>query len=183
MRRRKRRSNEDTELTIKVERFEADVEVRLNLELSTVHPSSDDRDDEPVFPASTKLRIRGHATQPQERAGEAYEITLSGEPSARMQLKLKDVHVHDEGHAPVYRTFKGEDIPVYNAPPGFATFQRRRKDGVSHAWITLEPRIVTDMLLIAQLKRPLFLAIDEMKVEKERWIRGISLQTADSTKR
>jgi hypothetical protein len=31
-----------------------------------------------------------------------HEITLSGESSARMQLKLKDIHVHKEDHAPVW---------------------------------------------------------------------------------
>src|SRR5262249_47650194 len=128
--------------------------------------------------ASTKLYLRGHVTHPKERAGETYEVTVSGESSARMQLKLKDVHAYED-HAPVYRTYKGEDIPVYRAPPGFATFQRRRRVGASRAWIRMERQVVTDMLLLAQLKRPLFLAIQEMKFEGERWIRSISLHTID----
>jgi hypothetical protein len=176
--RRSRKGEAHTHLAIQVEGFEADVEARLHIDLITSRPAYA-TDEDPVFPASTRLKIRGHATYPEGRAAEAYEITLWGNSSGRTPMTLKEIHVHDEHHVPMYRKYRGEDFPVYRVPSGLSTLERRREDKVWQAWINHEPRLVSDMLLLMKLERPLFLAIHEMKVERRRWIRSISLQTTD----
>jgi len=37
------------------------------------------------------------------------------------------------------------------------------------------------MVLLLRLERPLYLTIEEVQFERERWIRDISLQTVDPT--
>jgi hypothetical protein len=178
MSRRKKASEEHTHLAIRVDGFDARAEVGLHIDLLSSRPVFATKDDF-VFPASTRLILRGRSTYPEERAGDAYEITLWGEPSARARLTLKDIHVHDEHHVPLYRKYRGEDVPVYEVPSGLATLERRRADRVWQAWISDEPRLISDTLLLVKLERPLFLAIHEMMVERRRWIRSISLQTTD----
>jgi hypothetical protein len=178
MSRRKKTTEEHTHLAIRVEGFDARAEAGLHIDLLSSRPVFATKDDL-VFPASTKLILRGRSTYPEERAGDAYEITLWGEKSGRAKLTLKDIHVHDDHHVPLYRKYRDEEVPVYEVPSGLATLERRRADRVWQAWITDEPRLVSDMLLLLRLERPLFLAMHEMKVERRRWIRSISLQTTD----
>jgi hypothetical protein len=178
MSRRSKKSEEHTHLAIHVQGFDAEVEARLNIDLATSRPLYSTEDD-PVFPTSTRLVIRGRSTYPKERAGDVYEISLRGQTSSRTQLALKDIHVHNEHHVPIYRKYRGEDVAVYKVPSGLATLERRRADRVWQAWISDEPRLVSDMLLLMRLERPLFLAIHEMKFERRRWIRSVSLQTSD----
>ena len=43
----------------------------------------------------------------------------------------------------------------------------------------MAPHIVSDMLLLLPQVRPLYVGIHEMKVERNRWIVGLTLQTTD----
>lgn len=175
---RRKASGEHTHLAIRIEGFDAEAETRLNIDLSVSRPHFA-TDDDLVFPTSNRLIIRGRSTYPEARSGESYEITVWGRSTRRAPLTLKEIHVHDDHHVPVYRKYRGEDIPVYKVPPGLGTLERRRNDRVWQAWISDEPRLVSDMLLLLRLERPLFMAIHEMKAERRRWIRSISLQTTD----
>jgi hypothetical protein len=45
--------------------------------------------------------------------------------------------------------------------------------------VFIEPRLVTDMLMILTSGRKTFLLLYEKKANRERWLTGISLQTTD----
>jgi hypothetical protein len=67
---------------------------------------------------------------------------------------------------------------VYRKPPGLGVLEKRGE----RAWtgrVNVEARLVSDMLVLLMSGRPLFLAIDERKDGRTRWIDGITLQTTD----
>jgi len=90
------------------------------------------------------------------------------EQPPRTKLTLKDVC--DEFHVPVYRPYRGQQIPVYKDVRGLAAIDNRTPvhDRVWQSWIPDDPRVAH-----------LLLSIHEMKSERQRWIRSISLQTTD----
>lgn len=71
---------------------------------------------------------RGKSTYPPERAGESYEVTIKGDPSHRSRITLKDVHARSEHDVPLYRPYRGTQIPIYECPPGLSTLERRWHD-------------------------------------------------------
>jgi hypothetical protein len=93
-------------------------------------------------------KISGTCKYPDKRAGDSYHLTLYGDasPSRGIYAKLKDAQLRDKYGAPKYRTYRGRDIPVYDAPKGLAVLDKVRGKSEWTAWITVTPRLVSDML-------------------------------------
>jgi hypothetical protein len=104
---------------------------------------------------------------------------LYGQRTGRATMRVKDFHSRDKNGSRLYRTYRGESVPVLDLPAGVTTIQRRRDDHVWNAGVFVEPRLVTDMLLILASGRSTFLSLYEKKADRERWITSVSLQTAD----
>src|ERR1022692_2772581 len=73
---------------------------------------------------------------------------LLGERASRSPLRIKDIHARDKNESHMYRIVRGQQVPVLNIPKGVTTIERRRSDNVWAAWVFVEPRLVTDMLLV-----------------------------------
>lgn len=172
--------DEHTFLAIRVERYEASTEASLNLNLKTNLPLFA-RDEDPVYTFVTTLKINGVSTYPEGRAGERYEVTVRGEAihAGDFSLTLRDVQKRGEYGAPVYRSHRGEPLPIYQPPPGIALIERRRGAAIWDLWVPVAPRLVSDMLVLLAQTRPLFLFLHERKTGRQRWIESIGLQTTD----
>jgi hypothetical protein len=179
MARQARKREIQTEISILVESTDAAVEMGLNISVVARRSLLDSNNNDPLFPITTRLQIRGRSIAPEERAGEPYEISIWSGASRNTSLTLRDAQVLNEYHAPVFREYKGQQLPVYKAPPGLATIDRRGGGGIWRATLIDDSRLAQDMLLLVQLERPLFLTIEEVQFERERWIRDISLQTTE----
>jgi hypothetical protein len=179
-RRRKKSEDEHTFLRIEVKKYEVRVETSLNLNLRGVRPLFA-RDDDLVYTFFSSLEITGVSTYPEERAGHCYEITVYGHEthSGDFALTLRDVQARDEHSAPLYRSYRGEEIPVYNCPPGIATIDRQHGATTWQAWVFVARRLASDMLVLLGQRRPLYLAIHERKTERQRWIVSLTLQATD----
>lgn len=120
-------------------------------------------------------------TDPAERQGETFELTIRGDdsPGTRVNLKLRDMQQRDEHRVPKYREYRGQSLPVYRPVPGIATLSRAGKESPWTAWINLAPHLVSDMLVMLGTGMRLYLSIYERKQGRERWIRSLSLQTTD----
>ena len=123
--------------------------------------------------------VRGVASYPAERTGEKYEVTFRARDSPVSRLRLKDIHARDKHHLPVYRQYRGGRFAVYEAPYGLGTMQRRRSDGTWQAYLFVDGSLTTNMLILLGRDRGLFLSIHEMKAERVRWVRNISLQSTN----
>lgn len=130
MARRARSRETQTEISIRVESTDAAVEMGLNISVAARSPLLDSHGDDPLFPVTTRLLIRGRSISPKERAGDPYEISIWSGTSRKTNLTLRDAQVLNEYHSPVYRSYKEQQLPVYKAPPGLATIDRRAGGGV-----------------------------------------------------
>jgi hypothetical protein len=176
--RRRNPESQHTFLAVRVEDYSADAGVGVNLDLVTDRPLFS-TDDDLVYQSVTHIEIRGTCFHPADRENEPYEIQVSGDESSRSKLTLKDVRARDEYDVPRYRPYRGQQIPVYNAPPGLAVLHRNRNDRTWRAWINVDPKVATSMLVLLSQTKRLYLSIHEVKSERKRWIRSMSLQTTD----
>jgi len=176
---RKRNEDEYTALSIKVESYEVAVGVSVNLNLQTPVPIRYS-DDDPVFTPDLKLEFVGTSTYPEQRAGDRYEIVVYGERAEKEQLKLKDIHVRDKHELPVYRTYRGQEIPVFKPPPGIAVLDKRPGIREWSLWVFVVASVARDMLtLLTASRRPLYLSILERKIDRQRWVQSLKLRTTD----
>jgi hypothetical protein len=137
-------------------------------------------DDTQVFESTTQLIVRGIFSEPKDRVGEHIELTLHGQKTPRYDLQVKDIHARDKDNRHLYRTYRGGRIPVLDMPAGIATIERRRSDrNIWAAWVFVEPRLVTNILMILTSGRATFLSLYERKADRRRWLTNIDLQTTD----
>jgi len=68
---------------------------------------------------------------------------------------------------------------VFKDPNGFALLEKIRGEATWTTWLNLAPRLVTDMLVLLGQQRPIYLAIQERKIKRTRWVQSITLQTTD----
>lgn len=165
-------------ITAKVARYEVRARAGLNLNLVTHLPLNDDL-DQPVFTFSTRLLVRAICTYPEDRAGQIYEFNLSALDGSDAVWKLKHIQTRDKHDLPMYRQYRGRHLPVFKKVHGMALLERQRGTHEFTAWVSLDPRLVSDWLALLNRGGALYLAIDETKVGRNRWLRSLSLQTTD----
>lgn len=170
--------DEITLISIKVGSFDVRSEAAINLNLMG-NNTLFSRDEDTAFEHVTSLQISGKCTDPANRLGDEYKITIiGGEPHAGwLSATLEDFHARDENNIPVYKTHRGQDYPVYNPPKGLARLSKKRGEPIWDAWVYVAPHLVSDMLMSLMNRAPLYLSILEQKHGRDRWIQSISLQS------
>ena len=68
---------------------------------------------------------------------------------------------------------------MYRQVLGFGLIDKVRGEAAWSGWANVAPRLVTDMLTLLGMRRDLYMAIEERKVGRARWVDGIGLQTTD----
>jgi hypothetical protein len=179
---RRKRTPEEPQIPVfaRVESYDVRSSVGFN-----IHLLGRLRDDLPdgaeVFESTTVLiiLIRGVFYEPTPRSGEHVEFTVYGERASRWPLRIKDIHARDKNESHMYRIVRGQQVPVLNIPKGVTTIERRRSDNVWAAWVFVEPRLVTDMLLVLAAGRQTYLSLYVKKADRRRWVTDMTLQTGD----
>ena len=183
MTKRRRKSatlEEHTLLGIEISDFKARSSAALNHDLRNSWPRFA-RDDDLVYEFGTSLEITGTSIYPSERANDTYELSVHGHELRRgdFSLKLKDCQLRDEYGVPRYKSYRGQQLPVYESPPGLGMLDRRRGTGIWYSWVYVMPGLVHDMLLLLMQSRPLYISLHERKTGRERWIQSVSVQTTN----
>lgn len=181
---RKRQSKpeeEHTRIAIRVEAYAAQVDAGINRNAFAPQYAWDLNDDDPLYTFTSYLQITGMSVYPEGRAGDRYELTIYGDdaPSRRLDAKLKDAQARDKHGSPQYRSYRGREIPVYSPPEGMGLLDKIRGERSWTAWLHAAPRFVSDALTLLTLRKDLFLTIHERKIERTRWVQGVTLQTSD----
>ena len=129
----------------------------------------------------TRLKILGTAAYPSDRGGQRIEVTVYGDesPSRRVFPTLKDLQERGNYGEPLYRQYRGQSLPILRPPPGLGLLDKVRGEPMWTAWLNVAARLVSDMLILLSSGRELYLAIDERKIGRTRWVDGLSLQTTD----
>ncbi|RUW26565.1 hypothetical protein EN858_22130 [Mesorhizobium sp. M4B.F.Ca.ET.215.01.1.1] len=177
----KRPEDDHTYLVIRVERYEASVEGAVNYNVYSPQSAWDSDDDAPLYRFTTRLTVAGISIYPEERAGDTYEITVSGDNlgSGDIGATLKDAQERDKYGAPKYRQYRGRQIPIYTPPPGMGLIAKIRGERCWTVWLRVSPYFASDALALLRNGRSLFLAIHERKTNRSRWVQSVSVQTTN----
>ena len=177
-RRRPKQVEEHTNLAINVESYSATVSAGIKPKLYSDN-SRDIVPDAFVLESSLGIEVQGVCTYPPPRANKKYEITFHTEDTLKAEHRAKDRHRRDENNAPLYRNKRGEPYPVYDLPFGLGMLEKRRSDDSWAGWVFVQPRIVTNVLILLGQDQPAYLSINERRIGRHRWIWHISVQTSD----
>jgi hypothetical protein len=178
----KKAQPEHTFLALQVDGYDVRISASINHQVENPKYAFDElRADEPVYKHITYLTIRGHATHPEKRAGERFEFAVHGDdsPSKELRATLRDFQVRDEYNSAEYREYRGRQIPVVHPIPSLAFIDKNRAAQKRTVWLNVEPRLVSDMLVLLGSTRPIYISVQEVKVGRTRWVRQFELQTTD----
>ncbi|MEZ0018231.1 hypothetical protein [Sinorhizobium fredii] len=177
---RKSPVSEHTILTVRVESHEANLEAGISHDALSPEHAWDLDLDEPLYTFATQIEIRGTVIYPENRTGEAWELTIyDGRRSHYLTATLKDTHVRDERGSPQYRTYRGKHIPVLKPPKGMGIVDKVRGKRAIRSWLYVSPRFLSDALALLGQGRTLYLAAHEVKDGRDRRLRSLRLQTSD----
>ena len=122
---------EHTYLGIRVEHYDARIQASVNSDVYAPQYAWIYDDADPVYRFTAQLSISGISTYPEERAGDAYDVTIYGDdaPSQRLNLTLRDVQARDKNGSPQYRTYRGREIRFTTRPRGWGISTRSGASG------------------------------------------------------
>jgi hypothetical protein len=155
-----------THLVIRVESHEVEIEAGLNISLRI--GGHDVKDDELVFESRTNLVIKGTCIAPATRAKEQFEVSIYGSDSSWRKLEIGKVRKYDKDHCKLPVSIQG--LTGIECFPPSKTW---------YAFVGVSQHSASDMLVLLGRSQPLFLAIDESIVKRDRWIQSIALLTTD----
>ncbi len=176
---RKRKEPDCAFIAVKVDDYtvKADAGINLNL-LGTSRYIKDE--DEPIHQFETRLEITGICTDPEDRAGHRFDISMYGAPDIDQRTpRIKDLHERDKEGDFLYRKHRGRNYPVYAPPPPVAYLDKVRGENRWLTWIWVDPRMVTDCLIILSGPRQAYISIHEIKENRKRRVNSLSLQTSN----
>ena len=129
-----------------------------------------------VYEFSSNLELEGHFIYSEDRAGEKIQLTIYGSESSHcdFELTLADCQVRDDNGSLKYRKARGKEIPVYDVPKGIEFIERQRGTRIWIGCVWVKQQTVTDMLTLLPNIRPLFIAIHEHRIGRNRWFVGLT---------
>ena len=165
-------------MTINVDKFSAAVNMSVN---GQARERPQDNDNVSLYSFSCSAEIQGTCTYPPERVHENYRIDISARSPGELKFdaKLTNVHVRDEDGSLKYRKLRGRSLPVYDIPEGLGLLDKERGTRNWNGWLWVPEHTLTQMLILLTNVKPLYLEIHERKIERTRWINGVSLQMTD----
>jgi len=171
-----------THLGVRVERYDARVSADVNHHAYAPQYARDLDESALLYQFTAHLTIFGVSVYPDARAGDVFEVTLYSpdvSPSHHLNATLKDAQARDDHGALRYRTYRGKSIPICAPPKGLGLIDKVRVEARWTAWIAVVPRFASDILALLGQRKDLFLSIHEARMGRDRWIRGLSLQTTN----
>lgn len=170
-----------TRLAVRIDGGDVRIEAGVNIDARHPRYALSFHEEDPVYTYVTRVTFRGVVTYPSERAGDRYEMAVSGDeaPSRQVSPTLKQLQERDEFGSPKYRDYRGGNIPVYRKIPGLGLVEKVRGEAAWYGWANVSARLVTDMLVLLNSARTLYLAVEERREGRTRWIDGVGLQSSD----
>lgn len=181
MKRRNRKEPDYAFIAIKVDDYSVRADAGINSGLLG-SPRLIDNEEEPVHDFATKLEISGICTDPADRAGHRFEISMYGTQDIDQRTpRIKDLQERDKEGDYRYRTYRGREYPVYTPPPPVAYIDKVRGENRWITWLWVPPRMVTDNLIILSGDKQAYISLHEIKEGRKRRIQNLAVQTTDPT--
>ena len=165
-------------LSIRIQNHKARVGASIN------HRAKDKRqqhDDLRVYEFASSLEIGGLCTYPEDRLWQGFFITVYGNQpdTGDLNSRLREYHAKDKNEEPIYRKSRGYHRPVYEVPKGVGLLEKVRGENSWSGWVWVPEMTVAMMLTLLDGSGPVFAELHERRVERNRWINGLAVQTAD----
>lgn len=181
MKRRKSKEPDYAFITIKVNDYSIRADAGINASLLG-SPLFFENGEKPIHEFETKLEISGLCTDPVDRAGHRFEISMYGAASIDQRTpKIKDLRERNKDGDYRYRTYRGREYPVYAPPRPIAYINKDRGKNRWITWLWVPPRMVTDSLIILSGSKPVYISLHEIKEGRKRRIQNLAVQTTDPT--
>ena len=179
MKRRKRKEPDYALIAIKVDDYSVRADAEINSSLLG-SPRFFDNEEEPVHEFETKLEITGLCTDPEDRVGHRFEISMYGAADIDQRTpKIKDLRERNKEGDYRYRTYRGREYPVYAPPPPVAYIDKVRGENRWITWLWVPPRMVTDTLIILSGNKQTYISLHEIKEGRKRRAQNLTVQTTD----
>lgn len=174
-----RARDEHTFLGIRIDSHEVAVGKSINSSLVGNTIVQNIEDDSPVFTTSTRIDISGTCIFPKSRANEKYDLAIRGGQLRAREPRVRDIRARGKDNLPAYRQHGSRQIPVYECPLGFSTFDRIRGANAWHTALSVPECTASDILavLAQSASRPIYVSVHEHRYQRERWIRELYVQT------
>lgn len=173
---KKKSQNENDFIITEITNYHLSVNAGRNYEIANLKWCNSDTK---VFRCETHLEIEGKCIFPEELNDYEYRISVYGTNyhDDRFLLTLDDCHAKDKDGRDIYKTAKGERVPVYEIPDSIGCISKVRGHKYWHGAVWVLPSAVTDMMTVLPHRKPLYLEIYRIKSERSHLIRSISLRT------
>lgn len=177
---RRKKQAEHTHLGIAIDHYDVRVHAGINLQLIG-SASIDFQNQEPVYVFGTTIDLNGRCISPADRAGDRYDIRLYGESgsSPKLEAKVADLRKRNKEGEIQYRKRASGMHPIYEDPPPLAYLEKVRGEPRWNAWVWVAAQLVSDCLQVLQLNKQSYVHINERKIDRQRQIRSLSIQTVD----
>ncbi|MCG7911711.1 MAG: hypothetical protein JAY82_18250 [Candidatus Thiodiazotropha taylori] len=137
-------------IAIKVDDYSVRADAGINASLLG-SPRFVDNEEEPVHEFETKLEITGLCSEPEDRAGHRFMISMYGAADIDQRTPLiKDLREHNK---------EGENRWI--------------------TWLWVTPCMVTDSLIILSGSKPVYISLHEIKEGRKRRVQSLTVQTTD----
>lgn len=120
----------------------------------------------------------GECLHPEKIHGHTFIIHLEGyELSSRnLGATLDDFHKRDEYGRRLYRTYRGEEIPILSPPPkGVGTYDKVRGEPAWEAHLWMGRDFVRDVMAMMAIKERLYVYMDTYTENRTHWIRSLTV--------
>ena len=156
--------------------YKASVDASINHE---VRDPKHYRQDATVYEFDSRLEFECKFICSENRIDEQLELTVHGSNSAKREfgLILKDCHVRDDEGTFKYHKVRGKELPVYDVPKGVGYIERQRGAAKWRGAAWVNQTTIANMLSLLTSVQSLYFMLHERKVNRTRWLVGISLQT------
>jgi hypothetical protein len=138
-------------------------------------------DNVQVYDFHNRIELLGTCSYPDERQGAHYQLTVYGRELSNgdFQRTLRDFVVRDAEGNIKRRKSRGIELPIYAAPDGIGSLEKRRGENLWNGVIWVAPQTTSDMLTLLTRVERVYVSIQEKRIGRQRWIVGLTLQTSD----
>ncbi len=161
---------------IKLTEYSASVDASINYK---VRDARNYESNAKVYGFTSSLELKGIYIYSDDRDNEEIQLTVHGTDEGPLDFDttLADCQASDDKGNYKFRKMKGQEIPVYDVPKGIGHLERQRGTKIWSGFVWVNHQIITNMLTLLPTVSPLYLTIHERKVERNRYIVGLTLQT------
>lgn len=167
--------------SVRIDRYEVGADFGTNVILSNPRLAGPGFGEERVYHFGGDLHVYGTVLQPEELANNSYYLHLiaGDEKHYRLDVTLKECQAVDEYRAKVFKSYRGQSVPVFDVPTSVGYTEKVRGEPSWNAAAFVKLEFLSYALSVLREPRPVYLGVHERMLDRRRTIQSFSIQTQD----